>query len=55
VLTYDFRVETPAGFQAIGSAASRRITAAATLSNDELASVRSIQVRGANNSRSSRR
>jgi hypothetical protein len=52
---YDFRVAAPAGFEAIGTEASRRITVALDLSAAELAGIRSVTVRGAQNARESRR
>ena len=55
VLTYDFRAQRPAGLATTGSLSSRRITAADTLTSAELADIRSIQVRGATNARSSSR
>jgi hypothetical protein len=55
VLTYDFRVEAPAGFEAIGTEASRRITAAVALDDARLAGVRRIVVQGARNARTSGR
>jgi len=55
VLTFDFRAEAPAGFEAAGSDLSRRITAAEVLSGDDLDGVRTIRVRAANNARSARR
>ena len=54
-LTYDFRVAAPAGFEAIGTEASRRITVALELSAAELAGIRSVTVRGVQNARGSRR
>ena len=54
-LVYDFRVAAPAGFEAIGTEASRRITVALELSVAELAGVRSVTVRGAQNARDARR
>ncbi len=54
-VTYDFRVAAPAGFEAIGTEASRRITVALELSNAQLAGIRNITVRGAQNARGSRR
>jgi hypothetical protein len=54
-LTYDFRVMAPAGFEAIGTEASRRITVALELSNAEMAGISNITVRGAQNARGSRR
>jgi hypothetical protein len=54
-VTYDFRVAAPAGFEAIGTEASRRITVALELSAAELAGIRSVTVRGAQNARESRR
>lgn len=55
VLTYDFRVEAPAGYEPLGSAASRQITVAEVLTLQELRGIRQIVVRGASNSRSSQR
>lgn len=52
---YDFRVAAPEGFEAIGTEASRRITVALDLSVAELAGIRSVAVRGAQNARESRR
>ena len=54
-VVYDFRVAAPAGFEAIGTEASRRITVALELSVAELAGIRSVAVRGAQNARESRR
>jgi hypothetical protein len=54
-VTYDFRVAAPAGFEAIGTEASRRITVALELSNAQLAGIGNITVRGAQNARGSRR
>ena len=54
-LVYDFRVMAPEGFEAIGTEASRRITVALELSVAELAGVRSVTVRGAQNAREARR
>lgn len=51
VARYDFRVEAPAGYEAVGSARSRQITVAIDLSRAELAGIRSIEVRGATNAR----
>lgn len=54
-ITYEFRVAAPAGFEAIGTEASRRITVALTLSAAELAGIRSITVQGLQNGRTTRR
>ena len=54
-VTFDFRVASPDGFEAIGTEASRRITVALELSNAELAGIGNITVRGAHNARGSRR
>ena len=54
-VTYDFRVAAPAGFEAIGTEASRHITVALELSSLQLAGIRNITVRGAQNARGSRR
>ncbi len=55
LLVYEFRVETPRGFEQIGTQASRQITAAVTLTMQQLAGVRQIQVRGARNAMASSR
>ncbi len=55
VLVYDFRVESPPGFEVTGTVSSRRISVADMLTSAELAGIRGIQVRGATNSRSSSR
>lgn len=55
VLTFDFRVEAPRGFQDIGPTGTRRITAATALSTGDLAGIRSIRVQGAQNARTSNR
>lgn len=54
-VVYDFRVMAPAGFEAIGTEASRRITVALELSAAHLAGNRSVTVRGVQNARESRR
>lgn len=54
-LTYDFRIERPGGFQAVGTPASRTVTVAEVLSTQQLAGVREIVVRGRQSSRSTRR
>ena len=51
VLTYDFRVERPAGYEAIGSAASRQFTVATVIDAASLRGVRGVVVRGANGSK----
>ena len=51
VLTYDFRVERPTGYEAIGSAASRQITVATAIDAASLRGVRGVVVRGANGSK----
>lgn len=53
--TYEFRVERPAGFQDVGSAASRQISVATVVTGADLEGVRQITVRGAQSSRTSRR
>lgn len=55
VATFAFRAEAPSGFSGTGSASSRLITAATTLSLSELSGVRSLRVQGAGNSRTVRR
>ena len=54
-LTYQFRVEAPAGYEAVGSDASRRITVARALDTNDLAGVRRVVVQGARNSGSASR
>jgi hypothetical protein len=54
-LTLEFRVAVPAGFEAIGTPASRQITAALNLGQDALAGIRTIRVQGARNARTSSR
>ena len=51
VLTYDFRVERPTGYEAIGSAASRQITVATVIDAASLRRVRGVVVRGADGSK----
>ena len=51
VLTYDFRVERPTDYEAIGSAASRQITLATAIDAASLRGVRGVVVRGANGSK----
>ncbi|MDG2452607.1 MAG: hypothetical protein P8M63_07195 [Paracoccaceae bacterium] len=53
--TFAFRVEVPAGFQALGSTSSREITVARAISTQELAGIRQIRVQAAQNSRVTRR
>jgi hypothetical protein len=55
VLVYDFRIEAPQGFQVTGNEATRRISAAEDLSNADLAGIRAVRVRGADNAREARR
>ena len=55
VMTLDFRAEVPAGFQAVGSERSRQISAAYTLTTQELAGISTVRVQGAQNARSARR
>jgi len=56
VLTYDFRALMPAPkTRVVGSAASRRITAAVYLTDNQLAGVRTIRVQTAGNAFESRR
>jgi len=47
VLTYDFRVERPAGFEAVGSANSRQITVATVIDAAALRGIKAVVVRGA--------
>jgi len=51
VLTYEFRVERPTGYEAIGSAASRQITVATVIDAAALRGVRGVVVRGSNGSK----
>jgi hypothetical protein len=55
VLTYDFHAQNPAVPVAGPTVSSRRITVAVTLTNTELAGIRTITVRGALNVASSSR
>lgn len=55
VLAYTFKAVRPAEPIGIGSAAARQITAAVFVTDQELAGVRTITVRGARNQRSTRR
>lgn len=54
-LVLEFRVEAPAGFEATGTPATRRITAAYDLDRASLAAIRTVRVVGAGNARESRR
>lgn len=54
-LTLEFRAQRLGDLQIAGPAATREITAARVLTDDDLAGVRTIRVVGAENSRSSRR
>lgn len=53
-LVYEFRARPPLGAAAAGSAQSRKIETAAYANNIELEGIRSITVKGAQNSRSAR-
>jgi len=55
VLTLQFRAQAPAGFQAEGSARSRRIEAAYVIGAAELSGIRSVRVEAAGNARTSAR
>lgn len=55
VLVYDFRVFPPVTETPVGPAQSREVTAAASISDIRLQSVREIVVQGATNARASRR
>lgn len=55
VLTYTFKAVRPARPVGVGSAAARRVNIATFLTDQELAAVRTITVRGARNERSTRR
>lgn len=52
---YEFRVEGPLSATAVGPARSREITAGAFLSTRDAATIRTIRVIGARNSRTARR
>lgn len=54
-LLLEFRAEVPAGFQAVGSERSRRITAAYAIDMSDLAGIRAVRVQGATNAQTSRR
>ncbi len=47
ILTYDFRVERPSGYEAIGSANSRQITVATVIDAAVLRGIKAVVVRGA--------
>ena len=51
VLTYDFRVERPTGYEAIGPAASRQITVATLIDAAVLRGIKAVVVRGGNGSK----
>lgn len=51
ILTYDFRVERPTGYEAIGSANSRQITVATVIDATVLRGVKAVVVRAANGSK----
>lgn len=55
VLTYGMRAQAPTGFSATGSDASRQITVAHVISNQDLANIRSIRVQSATNAQTVRR
>lgn len=55
VLVYDFRVARPDGPTRVGTEPSREVTAGAFLSDQDLAAVRSIVVRGTLNQRQANR
>jgi len=55
VLTLEFRAQAPAGFQAQGGARSRQISAAYTISSEDLATIRSVRVQSQTNVRTSGR
>jgi hypothetical protein len=55
VLTLEFRAQQPAGFQALGNEASRRITAAYIIDSNDLARIRTVRVQAAENARTSQR
>lgn len=55
VMTFAFRAEAPAGVSEAGTAASRTITAATALTDQELAGVRTIRVEAATGARVTRR
>lgn len=55
VLTLEFRAQSPAGFEAEGSARSRQINAAYAIDGADLAGIRSVRVQAATNARTSAR
>ncbi|MEM9579696.1 MAG: hypothetical protein AAF891_03350 [Pseudomonadota bacterium] len=55
VLSYTLKAVRPAQTVGVGGAAARQVTAATSLTEQELEGVRQITVRGASNQRSSRR
>lgn len=55
VLTLDFRAQAPTGFEAVGTARSRQITAAYVIGSNDLAGIRTVRVQAAENARTSGR
>ncbi len=55
LMTFAFRAEAPAGFAGTGTPASRTITAATALSDQDLAGIRTIRVEAASGARVARR
>ena len=51
VLTYDFRIERPTGYEAIGPTASRQITVATLIDAAVLRGIKAVVVRGGNGSK----
>ena len=54
-LVFDFRLKPPVGAMPVGTARSREVTAAATVSANKLEQVRRITVQGASDARSTNR
>lgn len=52
--TYEFRVESPSGLAVQGPQSTREVTVATTLSSRDLATYRTVVVKGARNSRNAR-
>lgn len=55
VLTFEFRIEQPTGFERAGTPTSREVVVAHYITNNSLNGVRTIRIRGARNARSIRR
>lgn len=55
VLTFEFHIEEPTTFERVGTPISREVIVAYYITNNSLAGVRSIRIRGLKNARSVRR